>query len=444
MLGDAASGRAAAIAELPEKLAAISLRDLIHLIEILSKPYLHRRNLSEEDAARESLEIAASALRDWPDGYHRYLHQLRSVQLNTASCYCGYGYGVLSREFPFLWHSLKYGRSGISEQIIGLMKGELAAYVEEHIPEALDARALLTGEGSQFGRLRTVVRELGLSPTRVARAQRERLIETTTMHLRGYSKHFVDRERLAKHIHDLDKQSTRSAFSERHGLLSVANSSCVLKTSQANVKSLIVAGYLKTMTHSGTIWCTAESVADLIFKLSRTARRLDGINGISLVRCSAISAATIVEVVESALTGALCLAINGSGHDGSLRGFVVDREELLRLFPVVPPDYISTREAAQHPHVGKPYLSAAIRCGLLRSLEHPIKGRMISRAALARFRAKYVGAKELQYILGMLRSAWPDLEAARVPSSRGAGACVWYRKRALHLLDRNSRQASHE
>lgn len=438
MLGDVASGRrGATIADLPDQLAAISLQGLVHLTEILSKPFLgDRRDLSEEDCVCDSLGIVASALKAWPRGYHLYLDQLRSVR-HTASCYSRDDYGFLNREFPFLWHSLKYGRSGISEQVIDLLKRELAAYVEEHIPSALNARALLTGEASRFTRLTTAVRELGLSSDRVIRARREGLIKTTTMRLRRGTKHFVDRDQLIRHIPNLDRQSTRFAFKARHSLLSVADSSDVLKIGKANVKCLMRAGHLKTMTHSGTTWCTVVSIVGLIGSLLKIAghRSDESLKGIELPRCSAVSAATIADVIEGALRGALRLTRNGSGR-GGLRDFLVDREKLLKLFPVVPLGYISTREAAQHPDIGKPFLAAAIRCGLLPSVEHPIKGGMISRSALARFRAKYVGARELQHILGNDRSAWPKLEEgeARVPCSRGFGAYIWYRKRALRIL----------
>lgn len=446
MFGDVAGGRQqTSFPDLPSEFDNLSLQEIVHFVHLLSKPlFLSVDDISEEQAARKSLEIVGGALTSWPHGYHSYLRQLRSVHRYTAK-YCQSDLGHLNREFPCLLHDLRYGSCGISHEIRTLLMGELVKHVEENVPRyAADVRSLLTNQPSRLVRLGQGIRELGLSRERVAQAVRKGLIDTTVVSRGGCQRRFVDRDQLIRRLHDLDTENTKAAFKSRQDLVSFADSAAVLLTSRSNVKVLVQAGIIKSLTHCGTTWCKGSSIAQLILALSEAAEPDAGMSGewIGLGRSTAISSATIADVIQSVLSG--ILRILGTGNDrSSLRDFRVSRDDLLELFPVVPAGYFGTREAARHPFFSKSYLSMSIRCGLLPSVEHPLKGRMISCVALERFRERFVNAKELVHLYGygLVQASWSELEGsvARVSGTRGRrGPNIWYRREALQVLGRCS------
>src|ERR1700737_299045 len=97
MLGDVASEkRGRSFPELPERFNNTSLRDLIHLIDTLSKLLL-RDDIRLEDTALNRLRITEDALTAWPHGYRRYLGQLRSLPFDAIP-----RMSLLDREFHYL------------------------------------------------------------------------------------------------------------------------------------------------------------------------------------------------------------------------------------------------------------------------------------------------------------------------------------------------------
>ena len=148
LLGDVASGRGGArFSDLPGSLNNISLGDLVRLVTFLGTPLLQDKN-DQERAAYQSLKLAERVLTAWPSGYHQYLHQLPRLHLYTIKeARIGWG---LAREFPFLLRNLKGGKSGISDSILDILKEELANYIEDHIPQAIDSRFTLTGKQSRW------------------------------------------------------------------------------------------------------------------------------------------------------------------------------------------------------------------------------------------------------------------------------------------------------
>jgi TniQ len=431
-LGDIASGRRCeSFPELPESFKDTSLRDFVILIDLLSRPLLRdNKESSQDNCAREKLKITQDALTDWPHGYHQFLHSLRSLRLE----YSRSGKSLLDQTFPFLLANLVSGHSGLADAILDGLKEELASYVEEHVPYAMDARFRLTGKPSRWVTLRRAARELGLSPYKVTRAQREGVIQTTTSSLPTKLRYFIERDYIAN--------TSRSeiffpihAFKAKYNLVSVARAAKLLQTSLPVIRSLIQTGYIETLTHSGATWCKAASMNDLLIKLTNVAIHAAGDEGrwTELTRSQSISAAEVTDVLQLALDGQLQLKLKGNGCRG-LRSFLFNRDHLIKLFPVLPEGYVGVAEASRHPYLSKKYLSTAIRSGLLPSVEHPRKRRMVELNALAAFRAKYVGCKELAEIFGVM----PNLISVELKDGAAfvntTGRRVWYREHALEIL----------
>jgi hypothetical protein len=179
---------------------------------------------------------------------------------------------------------------------------------------------------------------------------------------------------------------------------------------------------------------------DLLAKLANVAVHAavdDDSPWIELSRCQSVSAAKLTDVLERALIGRLQLIEKGSDHRG-LRRFSFNRDDLVRQFPLLPHGYVSVTEAARYPHLTKQYLWTSLRSGLLPSVKHPRKGRMVDITAVATFRAEYVNSDELEEIYGITRNRVSvelvDSAAAFVMSA--SKVRVWYRRRALEILDR--------
>lgn len=269
-----------------------------------------------------------------------------------------------------------YGSSGSHEirHILEVLKDELANYVEEHVPSATAARFTIT---------------------------------------------------------------SKLAFKARYNVISFEDAAKLLHVSTPVIRSLIQAGYIETLTHFGKTWCKLDSINELLTKLVNVAMHAigDGNRRSELARSRCVSAAKITDVLERALNGQLQLSLQSS-HSG-LRGFVFNRNDLTRLFPVAPDGYLSVPEAARYPHWTEDYLRTSIRGGLLPSLEHPRKGRMIGVHALATFRENYVNTNELQEVYGISRSRiLRELVDSTATVSNASKIRVWRREPALAILDR--------
>jgi hypothetical protein len=398
MLGDVASGqRGRSFREPPEGLNNTSLRDLIYLIDTLSKPLL-RDDIRLEDTAFNRLKITEDVLTAWPHGYRRYLDQLRSLPFDAIP-----RMSLLDREFHYLLRALKYRQS----PIMGAMKYELANYIEEHIPQATEARFTLTGTRSGRVTLQRVIREQRLSPTAVRRAQRKGLIQTIIppQQSKMGTRYVVEHDHILTHIRDTDILTPRPTMRAKYNLASVEESAKFLRVKTCTVESLSTAGYIETLSNHGTTWCKYSSINDLLAKLANVAIHGpsdDSHQWSELNRARSVSAAELTDVVECALSGKLQIRVRG-GTGRGLRCFLFKRKDLVRLFPVVPRGYVTVSEASQYPHWTKEYLCAAIQSGLLASAAHPRGGRMIEATALAAFRAEYINSNELEELYGIGR-----------------------------------------
>jgi hypothetical protein len=179
---------------------------------------------------------------------------------------------------------------------------------------------------------------------------------------------------------------------------------------------------------------------DLLAKLANVAvhaaAAADDSRWIELSRCQSVSAAKLTDVLGRALIGRLQLIVKGSDHRG-LRRFLFNRDDLVRQFPLLPHGYVSVTEAARYPHLTKQYLWTSLRSGLLPSVEHPRKGRMVEITALATFRAEYVNSNELEEIYGITRNRVSvELVDSAAFVMSASKVRVWYRRRALEILDR--------
>jgi hypothetical protein len=416
-----------------------SLRDLVCLIYLLSSPLLHVRNGSwQQDKAsiRERLKIAEDALTAWPHGYIRYLDQLHSIRHDKFKVWL-LGKRGLDREFPFLIRNLKNGR-GIADAILDVLKEELANYVEERVPSATADRFTITGKASRFLTIQRATREFGLSQHKVAQAQREGSIQTIASSLPTKRWHFVERDHILAHSNRSDIFRPSYAFKARYNLISFKDAANLLQVSKPVIRSLIRAGYIETLTHSGKTWCKVSSINALLTKLANVAAHAvdDKSRWSELGRSQCVSAAKITDALERALNGQLPLTLKSSYSSG-LRRFLFSRDDLRKLFPVAPEGYLSVPEASRYPHWTEAYLRTSIRNGLLPSAEHPRKGKMIGVHAIAAFRANYVNTNELQEVYGISRSRISlELVDSTAAVRHASKIRVWRREPALALLDR--------
>ncbi len=430
MLGDVASlQRGRSFRDLPESFNNTSLRDLIHLIDTFSKPLL-RDDIRLEDSALNRLKITEDVLTAWPNGYRRYLGKLRSLPFDAIP-----RTSLLDREFHYLLTILKYRRS----PIMAAMKEELANYIEEYIPQATDARFRLTGKQSGRVTLQQAIREQRLSQTAVTRAKRKGILQTTILpQSKMRTRYVVERDHILTHIRDTDILTSRPTMRAKYNLASVEESAKFLRVGTCTVKSLSNAGYIETRSNHGTTWCKYSSINDLLAKLANVAIHgpIDDNHQWSELNCARlVSAAELTDVVECALSRKLQIRVHG-GKDRGLRRFLFKRKDLVRLFPVVPRGYVSVSEASQYPHWTKAYLCAAIQSGLLASIAHPRKGRMIEATALAAFRAEYINSNELEELYGIGRFR---ISRALIGSSALTSRVpvrVYRRGPALECLDR--------
>jgi hypothetical protein len=358
MLGDVAAGlRGERFPDLPESFSNISLPDLVRLIAVLSRPLRRESNgLSQEDSVRESLKITENAFAAWPHGYHQYLDQVRSMHFEAIK-YSLLGKSLLDREFPFVLRNLKYGHSGIRDTILDDLKEELANYVEQHVPHAIGARFTLTGKPSRWATLQKATRELGLSKYLVTRAQRENIIQTTTLSLRSRRRLFVDRDHLLWHANSTDTLSTKPAFKAKYNLISLVDAAKFLHVHKPVIKSLVQAGYIEALTRFGASWFESGSIEALLTRLENIAMHATDSESrwIELTRSSHVSTASITDAIEQAITGNVRLIKNGSDPRG-LGSYLVNRDDLVRLFPLTPDGYIGVLEACRRHHLRRHYL----------------------------------------------------------------------------------------
>jgi hypothetical protein len=420
---------------LPESLSDASLPDLVRLIYLFSTPLLHVRNefwQRGKASIRERLTIAEDALNDWPHGYVRYLHSIRHSKSERWLL----GKSGLRREFPFFVANLKHG-GGIADAMLDVLKEELANYVEGHVPSATAARFTITGKPSRFLTIQQAIREFGLSQYKVVQAQREGSIQTIAAFLPTKQRHFVERDHILAHSNLSDIFRPNYAFKAKYNLISFINAARLLQVSNPVIRSLIQAGYIETLTHFGKTWCKVDSINGLLTKLANVAMHAIGDENrrSELGRSQCVTAAKITDVLERALNGQLQLTLQ-IGYRG-LRGFLFDRDDLTKLFPVAPDGYLSLHNAARYPHWTEAYLRTSIRSGLLPSVEHPRKGRMIEVHALAKFRENYVNTNELQEVYGISRSRISlELVDSTATVSYASKIRVWRREPALAILDR--------
>src|ERR1700730_2144010 len=308
----------------------------------------------------------------------------------------------LVREFHNVFCTWHYRRSPIMDA----MKEELANYIEEHIPQATEARFILTGKRSGRVTLQQVIREQRLSPSAVRSAQRKGLIHTTNLsQSKMRTRYVVERDHILTHIRNSDILTPRPTMRAKYNLASVEESAKYLRVNTSTVKSLSNAGYIETLSNHATTWYKYSSIDDLLTKLANVATRgpSDDKHDWSELNCAhSVSTAKLTDVLESALTGKLQIRVYG-GKGRGLRRFLFKRGDLTRLFPVVPHGYVTVSEAAQYPHWTTSYLWTAIQSGLLASIAHPRRGRMIEATALAAFRAEYINSNELKAIYGIGR-----------------------------------------
>jgi hypothetical protein len=444
LLGDVASGRiSVTFPDLPESFKEISLGDLVRLITFLSTPLLHGKNdLSQECSACESLKITEDTLTAWPRGYYQYLHQLACLHLHTSEG-PPVGSWLLKREFPFLLTNLMHGKSGISDSILDILKEELANYIEDHVPHAMDARFTLTGKPSRWATLRRATRELGLSKYKVKQAQRENLIQITSSSVSAKRKYFVERDQMLAHTKHSDTFTPTRVFTAKYSLLSFANSEAFLHVGSSVIRSLVQAGYVETLMHRGTTWCKVSSMNNLLGKLAKIATHPPVYDSSTIELCfccQSVSASNVLDVIERALIGKFRLIDKGGDHRG-LRRFLVYRDDLVRQFPLVPDGYVSVPDASRYPFWTKSYVRKAIRSGHLPSVPHPKKGRMLQVTAVATFRAEYINSTELEDIYGITRNRfWPELIDSAAVATRAPRIKLLDRKAALEILDRKFRR----
>jgi hypothetical protein len=331
MLGDVASGqRGTSFPELPENFNDTSLRDLIHLIDALSKPLL-RDDIRLEDTALNRLKITEDALTAWPHGFRRYIRQLRSLPFDATP-----RMSFLVREFHNIFLTWNYRRSTIMDAV----KAEFANYIEEHIPQATEARFKLTGKRSGRVTLQQIIREQRLSPTAVWTAQRKGLIHMTISSQSQMRARFVvERDHILTHIRTSDILTPAPAMRAQYNLASFEESARFLRVNRSTVKSLINAGYIETLSNHATTWCKYSSIDDLLTKLANVATRCpsNDKHGWSEFNCarSISNAAKLTDVLECALTKKLQIRVCG-GKGRGLRRFLFKRADLIKLFPIVP------------------------------------------------------------------------------------------------------------
>jgi hypothetical protein len=226
----------------------------------------------------------------------------------------------------------------------------------------------------------------------------------------------------------------------KYNIASVEESARFLRVTTYTVKSLSNAGYIKTLSNRGTTWCKYSSSNDLLAALANVAihdHSDDNHQWSELNRARSVSGAELTDVIEYALSGKLQIRVRREKSHG-LHRFLFKREDLVRLFPVVPRGYLSVSEASRYSHWTQEHLCAAIRSGLLASIAHP-KGRMIEATALAAFRAEYINSNELEEIYGI---GPPRISRALIGSSALASRAgsFYPRAPALERLDKKFRR----
>jgi TniQ len=441
MLGDIVTRRRSdRFPELPESVRDISLHDLVRLIAVLNRPLLCDANdWSQEASVHERLKIVEGALMNWPHGYYRYLHQVRSTRFDIVSgSACG---SYIEQEFPFLFRSLTQNHSRLSDDVLKVLKEELASYVEENVPQALSIRSTLTGVPSRWITLDRASRELGVSSYVLSQAERENVVQTTASPLKINTRHFVERDQFLESSRD--RLRTRANFKARNNLVSFAEAKTVLRVGKTAIRELISDGYIKSLSLRGATWCKASSIEDLLARLAKVAKgATGGCPTVELARTRTVSStARLGDVLKLALDEKMPLSRAGSAKRG-LRRYHVGIKDIARLFPVTPEGYLSLPEAARVSYFPKHVLRPAVRCGLLPSLSHPKNGRMIKRTAFAVFQRRYVSSAELRMVYNVgARRITIELADKLEPVSGMGKIRLWYRHCATAILDRRFSRA---
>jgi hypothetical protein len=166
------------------------------------------------------------------------------------------------------------------------------------------------------------------------------------------------------------------------------------------------------------------------------APRMEDRRTIKLSRCLYVSTAKLTNVIQGAPLGRIRL-IDGGDEKRGLSRFLVDRDDLERLWPLMIDGYVNVAQASRYPHWNNTYLWTAIRCGLLPSVPHPRSGRMFCEADFTVFRSEYVNSSELKCIYGIS----PERTSVELRDTSAAIADtgptkLWYRQPALATLDR--------
>lgn len=421
--------------ELPNAFRKVLLGDVVRLIHLFGKAVQSgRNNAASAIAVSESLEVTEGALTCWPRGYHEYLSRIRMLRGRTIE-----RESVLYREFPVIFHGLRYAQVGLVDYgVLVALREELANYVEQNVPSALNARYWITGQKSQWVTRRGSINEMGVSEYAMRRAQRQSAIHATTAPVgKRRCKHFFAREDVLVHMEDGGILTTQRAFKERYELISFLEVASLLRIGRPLVEQLAKAGYFQTRTHWGATWCVAASVKRLLVDLSNVSNSTSRSGGpwIDIRRFSSICSGKLSDVIQSALQGRLRL-LEQNGRGCGLERFVASRKDLVELFPQISSAYLRVQDAAGYLGWSQPYIVAAMRGGLLRSVKGPRRGRLIERKELDRFGARYTNSVELGMIYGLTR--WQVLVALASISAchLGEGSTRLFRRRsALSVLD---------
>lgn len=437
LLGDVEAGRPSPrrFPEAAEGFQRISLHDLVNLIAILSRPLLPKGNDSAvESYVHDQLRVADGALSVWPKGFHQYLHEVRCKRLDSIKYPVPRSY--LTRQFPFLLRDLKRNNAQISDDVMDLLKGEIANYVEANMPEALNARVALTGAPSRWITVTQAARELGVPVNIIFQAEKANVIPVISSALGANTKrHFVERDQVWRQKpQDL---STYSRFKADNNLVSYEEAAKLLHVSNVSITKLVAAGYLETVACRAKTLCRVVSVTELPRRLAKLACPIGRCSRINLCHAPRVSTARLQDVLELALDGRLQLYKQGNAKLG-LRRFSISRDELYSRFPLTTPEgYISVAEAARLYDLDKKSIRRVLRSGLLPSKARSRSrgGLVIKKQAFAAFHMRYVSSRELSLIY-RIPARRISIELKESGAVVNGNASVWYRQRSMAILDR--------
>lgn len=436
LLGDlAAERRGIYFPDLGQRFDDLCLADILAMISMLSRPFVKPSGrFFNEIEVRRSLLVAQAALTDWPAGFHGYLHRVRSSGVGTPSVTIS-NWTYLQREFPFLMANLKSPHSGISARPLEAMREEMASYIEEHLPYAINARLTLTGKPSTWVSFWGAVHCLQLSVHKAREVLKGGTLDIRTVSDGGNLKYLVRRADLNHLKARVQSIKTKAEFRREHDLILPHQASKLLGVRAWTVRNLVEANLVKAVQLQHAICCSARSIDKLMNQLTKVSTSIErrGNTLIELTSCSNVSAAKPSDVIGNVLDGKLKL-FSWRKRSG-MRGFLIEKQALVKRFPIIPRGYFTLAEATKDSCFSRGYIAGSIRLGLLACIPHPRgKGMLICRDGLAKLQRRYVSCKELATIYGLAYVTISE-ELKRAPKPVAVGSGVWLRKAALARLD---------